>query len=155
MRSLLKLDRTYSVMDKTSFDWASLMRRFVLLTVDVALMVLATLAAFILRENFDVPESRFLEFFPYLPAVGAGAAATFALAGLHRAVWRFSSLPDYLRVTSAVAATVFASAALSFAYNRLDGVPRSASCLAIPGGHSLPDGGQGIAPARSCGKGPP
>lgn len=124
-------------MDKTSFDWASLMRRFVLLTVDVALMILATLAAFILRENFEVPESRFLEFFPYLPAAGAGAAATFALAGLHRAVWRFSSLPDYLRVTSAVAATVFASAALSFAYNRLDGVPRSLPVLQFLAGTAL------------------
>lgn len=69
------------------------MRRFVLLTIDVALMVLATLAAFVLRANFEVSGSALLDFSPYLLATAAAAAAVFLAAGVNRTVWRFSPFP--------------------------------------------------------------
>jgi len=110
------------------------MRRSVLLVVDIALMVLATLTAFVLRENFEVQESRFLELLPYLTATVAAACLFFPGLGLNRTVWRFSGLPDYLRVTSAVAAVVVAATALGFAYNRLEGVARSLPVLQLLAG---------------------
>ena len=100
------------------------MSRFVLLAVDVALMVLATLAAFILSGNFRVSESRFLEFLPYLAATAVAALAVFPAAGLNRAAWRNLAPPGFWRILTAVAATVCATAALGFAYDRLDGMPR-------------------------------
>ena len=120
------------------------MRRFVLLIVDVGLMVLATLAAFILRENFEVSESRLWEFLPYLLATAAAAAAVFPAASLNRTVWRFAALPDYLRVTGAVAAAVCAAAAIAFAYNRLDGVPRSLPILQLLAGNAFLTGARAL-----------
>ena len=116
------------------------MNRFVLLVVDVALMVLATLAAFILSENFGVSESQFLEFLPYLAATAVAALAVFPAAGLNRTVWRNFALPGYWRVLSAVAATVCAAAAIGFAYNRLDGLPRSLPILQFLAGQAVLSG---------------
>jgi hypothetical protein len=120
------------------------MSRFVLLVVDVALMVLATLAAFILSENFGVSEGRFLEFLPYLAATAVAALAVFPAAGLNRTVWRNFALPGYWRVLSAVAATVCAAAAMGFAYNRLDGLPRSLPVLQLLAGQALLSGARAL-----------
>ncbi|MEZ5851430.1 MAG: sugar transferase [Hyphomicrobiaceae bacterium] len=46
-------------------------------------------------------------------------------------VWRFSRLPDYLRIVGATSATVICSIAAAFAYNRLEGVPRSLPVFAL------------------------
>ncbi len=116
---------------------AILIRRFVLLIVDVGLMVLATLVAFILRENLVVSESRLWEFLPYLLATTVAAATVFPAVSLNRTVWRYAALPDYLRAIGAVAATVCAAAAKAFAYNRLDGVPRSLPILQLLAGKAL------------------
>ncbi len=101
------------------------MRWLVLLIVDSALMVLATLSALVLRENFEVSAGRLMALLPYLIATAAMALAVFPVAGLNRSVWRFSSFHDYLRVTLAVAAVVAGAVGAGFAYNRLDGVARS------------------------------
>ena len=102
-----------------------MVRWLVQLIADVALMLLATLSALLLRENFEVALNRFTEFLPYLLATLAIALAVFPVAGLNRSLWRFSSLHDHLTVTAAVAATVAGAVGLAFVYNRLDGVARS------------------------------
>ena len=110
------------------------MRRFVVLIVDVGLMVLATLAAFILRE---ASVSGLWEFLPYLLATTVAAATVFPAVSLNRTVWRYAALPDYLRAIGAIAATICAAAAIGFAYNRLDGVPRSLPILQLLAGKAL------------------
>jgi lipopolysaccharide/colanic/teichoic acid biosynthesis glycosyltransferase len=50
-------------------------------------------------------------------------------AGLNRALWRFSSLVDYLRIAVAVVATVLLAVALGFVLNRMEGVARSLPIL--------------------------
>ncbi len=116
------------------------MRPIVLLIVDITLMLLATLAAFALRENFEVQESRLLEFLPYLAATATASSLIFPAVGLNRSVWRFSSLPDYLRVINAVTAVVLAAAAMAFAYNRLEGVARSLPILQLLAGTAFMTG---------------
>ncbi len=101
------------------------MRRFILIGVDVALIVLATLLALALRENFEIAQDRFEAFLPYLGATAIAALIFVAAAGLNRSIWRFSSMHDYLRVTCVVTAVCFGAVALSFVYNRLEGVARS------------------------------
>ena len=54
-----------------------------------------------------------------------------AAAGLNRSIWRFSSIHDYLRVSIVVTGVSVGAVALSFAYNRLDGVARSLPLLQI------------------------
>ena len=101
------------------------MRRSVLLGVDLSLILLATLIAFALRENFEIAESRFEAFLPYLGATAITSLILFPAAGLNKPIWRFSSMHDYLGVTGAVSGVCVGAVALSFAYNRLDGVARS------------------------------
>ncbi len=113
------------------------MRRFVLLIVDVALMLLATLAALYLRRNFNVPSQLIWAILPYLLITGVAAAVIFPAAGLYRTVWRFSALPDYLRLTGAVAAAALAAFAIGFAYDRLEGVSRALPFLQFLAGNAL------------------
>ena len=63
----------------------------------------------------------------------------FPAVSLNRTVWRYAALPDYLRAIGAVAATVCAAAAIAFAYNRLDRVPRSLPILQLLAGKALLD----------------
>ena len=113
------------------------MRWLVLLLADVALMLLATFFALLLRENFEIAANRFVAFLPYLLATLASALVVFPVAGLNRFVWRFSSFHDHLAVTGAVAVGATAAAGLAFAYNRLDGVARSLPFLQFLTGTAL------------------
>ena len=120
------------------------MRQFVLLIADIALMLLGTLTALILYENFELSEKRLLDFLPHLLTTAAVAAAVFSAAGLNRAVWRFSLLADYLRVVGAVATTVCVAAAVGFAYDRLNGVPLSLPMMQFLAGQALLLGGRAM-----------
>ena len=120
------------------------MRGLILLSVDVALILLATLLAFVLRENFEIPGKLFAEFAPYLLATLIAALAVFPLAGLNRSMWRFSSVSDNLAVNAAVAIVVAGTASLAFAYNRLDGIPRSLPLLQYFTGAALLTGARAL-----------
>jgi lipopolysaccharide/colanic/teichoic acid biosynthesis glycosyltransferase len=113
------------------------MRWLVLLVADIALLLLATFFALLLRENFEVAASRFVAFLPYLLATLASAFVVFPVAGLNRFVWRFSSFHDHMVVTGAVAVAATAAAGMAFAYNRLDGVARSLPFLQFLTGTAL------------------
>ena len=101
------------------------MRRYVLLVVDLALILLATLIAFALRENFEIEEDRLSAFSPYLGATAVAALTLISVFGLYRSIWRFSSMHDYLRVTAVMMGVCLGSVIICFAYNRLEGVARS------------------------------
>ena len=110
------------------------MRRSVLLIVDIVLMLAATLLAILLRHNLEFSVGRIIEHLPYLASTAASALIVFPAADINRTVWRFSSLPDYLRVTAAIAAAIFGAVAIAFAYNRLEGVGRSLPFLQLMAG---------------------
>jgi lipopolysaccharide/colanic/teichoic acid biosynthesis glycosyltransferase len=101
------------------------MRRYILLGVDVALILFATLLAFALRENFEFDKGRMEALLFYLGATVTVAIALFGTAGLNRSIWRFSGMHDYLRVSCVVTIVCVGAVALSFAFNRLEGVARS------------------------------
>jgi lipopolysaccharide/colanic/teichoic acid biosynthesis glycosyltransferase len=101
------------------------MRRYNLLAVDVGLILCATLFAFALREDLEFVRNNYEAFAPYLIATALVSAVFCAAAGLYRSIWRFCGLHDYVRLAIVVTAICVGSVALSFAYNRLDGVPRS------------------------------
>ena len=107
------------------------MRLYVLLGVDVGLIPLATSLGFVLRENFEITQGRFEAFLPYLCATSVMSVVFVSAAGLNRSIWRFSSVHDYLRVGIVVTAVSIGAVALSFAYNRLEGIARSLPFLQI------------------------
>ena len=107
------------------------MRRLVLLALDLILVVLATLFSLVLRENFDVSASRFLDFLPYLAATFA-SAAFFLLGSV--LIEPSGDMPAGQITCASLAASVavvFGAVTLTFAYDRLDGVARSLPVLQL------------------------
>ncbi len=104
-------------------------RRLLLLTVDLCLIALATVAALALRDNLEVSLSRLQGLMPYLAVTLAAAVPGLIGMGLNRSIWRLSALADYLRVIAAVVLIVLSAVALGFVVDRLEGVARSLPIL--------------------------
>ncbi len=105
------------------------MRHAVLLVVDIALILLATLIALLLRNDFEVARDTALHLEAYFFITGGLAILVYTVANLHNAIWRFSGLADYLRVAGATATLSLSATALTYAYNGMDGVARSIPVL--------------------------
>lgn len=87
---------------------------------------LAWFGAYWFRFNLStIPDQFWYPGFLYLPFVMAVQVSMFWFFGLYRGVWRFSSLPDLVRITKAVCSGILVIAILLFIYNRLQGVPRA------------------------------
>jgi len=101
------------------------MRTIKLLFVDIFIIISAAIISVFLRDNLETSPERMLRLVPYFLATAVSAALILPLFGSNRSIWRFSSLPDYLRLTIAMVGVVACSMAMIFAFNRLDEVPRS------------------------------
>ncbi len=106
--------------------WAGFVGRLLL---ELCLIASATAAALLVRDNFAYSPDRLLALLPYLSLTLALAIPVWLALGLHRTIWRFSAMGDYLRVLMAVAIAVLAATAVGFMINRLDGVARSIPLL--------------------------
>ncbi len=100
-------------------------RQKLLLFIDLSLIAIATLLALILRDNLVISASRIEDLLPYVGITVLAAAVVLIAAGLHRSIWRFSAMADYLRVLGCVVVIVVAAVAIDFQLNRLDGVARA------------------------------
>jgi FlaA1/EpsC-like NDP-sugar epimerase len=93
---------------------------------DLAMVAVAWFGAYWLRFNLDVIPDRFQQDIEkdilYVVAI---QGVVFWFLGLYRGVWRFSSMPDLIRITKAVLLGIGLIALSFFLYNRLDGVPRA------------------------------
>lgn len=107
------------------------MRRFQALVIDLVLVASASVAAFIIRDNFVLAEARYWTSLPYVALTLAAALVVLPLFRVNRSVWRFSSLIDYLYLVGASAAIVLAAVSLSFALNRLEAIPRSVPVIQV------------------------
>lgn len=93
---------------------------------DLCMIPLAWFGAYWLRFNLQqIPDDFFYPALLFLPLVMAIQVTLFWVFGLYRGVWRFSSLPDLIRIGKAVLAGIFLIASALFLYDRLAGVPRS------------------------------
>jgi lipopolysaccharide/colanic/teichoic acid biosynthesis glycosyltransferase len=93
------------------------------------LVAVATAMAYLLRENFDIVPEKMQAFVPYMAGTLATACIIVPALGLSRSLWRFSSMTDYLHLLAASLAITLGAVAISFAFNRLDGVARSIPVL--------------------------
>jgi len=99
---------------------------------DLLMVPLAWFLAYWFRFNLDeIPDEYFYPALLYLPGVIAIQVSAFWTFGLYRGVWRFSSMPDLVRITKAVLAGIFFIAGCLFLFNRLEGVPRSVMPLYV------------------------
>ena len=105
------------------------MHRIVLLLADLCLIAIATLFAVVLRHNLALPLDRLYGLLTYVGATLVAAVVILPVLGLNRAVWRFSSLSDCLRVVQAAIFVVLGAVGIGFAVNRLDGIARALPIL--------------------------
>lgn len=100
--------------------------RLTIATHDTLMVACAWLLAFWFRFDLSAIPSEFTSnALTYLPYVIISQAIIFWYFGLYKGVWRFSSLPDLIRIFKAVFFGVFFIASSLFLYDRLAFVPRS------------------------------
>jgi lipopolysaccharide/colanic/teichoic acid biosynthesis glycosyltransferase len=76
------------------------------LFIELALIAFATLYAAVLRDNLQISVERLSALEPYLLLTLAVAVVVLPVLGTNRAVWRFSTIVDYLRILVATIAIV-------------------------------------------------
>jgi lipopolysaccharide/colanic/teichoic acid biosynthesis glycosyltransferase len=105
------------------------MRRLFSVVVDLSIFALATLLSLFLRENFVLDSEKLLKLVPYMAVTLMAAGVMIPLTGLHRRLWRFSTINDTQRVLLCCGLTVLSATLIMFVVNRLDGVARSMPVL--------------------------
>ena len=105
------------------------MRRFAVPLLDLLCVALATIAALLIRDNFETSTERLEGIVPYLLVTLIVAAPINALLGVGRHLWRFTTIADCLRIFAATVAITCAAVVICFWINRLDGVARSLPIL--------------------------
>jgi FlaA1/EpsC-like NDP-sugar epimerase len=86
----------------------------------------AWLLAYWFRFNLDVIPPGFMDSaLRMLPVVMVIQATMFWYFGLYRGIWRFASVPDFVRIAKSVLVGVLLSAVAIFFINRMQFVPRS------------------------------
>ena len=101
------------------------MRKRLFYLFDLLIVALAPFVAVVVRNNFALTSQQLLGIAPFA-LMGVGVAAiVFVVAGTHRGIWRYASLPDFSRIIVATTATVLITMFAAFTLNRLDGIARS------------------------------
>lgn len=101
-------------------------RRLLVSLYDLLTIPLAWFGAYFLRFNLGLPPAPILEQGLYiLPLLFVVQGLIYRWQGLYLGVWRFASIPDFVRIVKAVIIGVSISVALVFVVNRMQGMPRS------------------------------
>ena len=105
-------------------------RKFwIILGLDVLLVMLAHLLAYVLRFESNLNSDQLLRFFGLLPMLVLVKIPLFYLSGLYRGMWRYTSLDDVIRIFFvSVASTLILVGILLFA-NRFVGFSRTVFIL--------------------------
>lgn len=93
---------------------------------DIIMIPAAWFGAYWLRFNLEaIPGEFFTTALRVLPIVLLVQGALFWYLGLYRGMWRFASMPDFVRITKAVALGATLVAVGVFFATRMEGIPRS------------------------------
>jgi len=95
------------------------------LLVDLFLVALATVAAAVTRDNFEIIAPRLLALVPYLAITLSVAGFVLPAFGVSRSLWQFTSMRDGLRIVGATVMIVLGAITVGFVVNRLDGIARA------------------------------
>lgn len=105
------------------------MRSAISVLIDTILILLATFAAVVLRDNLEFSTARAAEFAPYFLSTAIASIFVLPFFGVSRSFWRFSAMPVYIRIVASVFAITLVSIAITFAVNRGESLPRSLPLL--------------------------
>ncbi len=97
---------------------------------DLLMVPVAWLGAYWLRFNLEnIPTVFWYKALALLPLVIVIHGAMFLRFGLYRGIWRFASMPDFIRILKAVLAAVAIFSILILLITQMEGVPRSVFIL--------------------------
>jgi lipopolysaccharide/colanic/teichoic acid biosynthesis glycosyltransferase len=105
------------------------MQRAIFLAADLFLVAFATVLAVALRGNFDTVQETLLALIPYMFIFVASASIVFLVCGLGRTPWRYTSVADHSQIIVLTALAILLALVVTFAANRLEGVPRTLPVL--------------------------
>jgi lipopolysaccharide/colanic/teichoic acid biosynthesis glycosyltransferase len=101
------------------------MRKRLFYLFDLLIVALSPFVAVFLRNNFTPSSQQLMDIVPFSILGLCIAAIVFILAGTHRGIWRYVSLPDFSRIAIATTITILLALFVVFSINRLDGIARS------------------------------
>jgi O-antigen biosynthesis protein WbqV len=107
----------------------SVMKTILLLATDMLIAAVALFGAYFLRYNLYVPPN-FDSVLLYVAFYCVISGVMFFLFGVHRGVWRFSSLSDLRNIVLATTATMLLFLLTMFLVDRLASIPRSVPLIA-------------------------
>jgi lipopolysaccharide/colanic/teichoic acid biosynthesis glycosyltransferase len=101
------------------------LRKHILLLADCICVAVSPATAIFIRDNLEFSIDRFYLVMPYSIIGVISGTGVLLIAGMHRGLWSYASLPDLLKVVGAATATVLVTMFLAFNLNWLEGLPRS------------------------------
>jgi len=101
------------------------MRHYQRLATDLGWVALSPFLALLIRDNFVLYPPHLEAIIPYAAIAVVVSTIVFVIAGAHKTLWQYASLPDALRIMAAVTVALLLTLFVSFAASRLEGVARS------------------------------
>lgn len=101
------------------------MRKIQLLIVDTAIVALATVLAFVIREYFSQPISVQRDIYTYVTISVLCTGSCIVFSGVYRTVWRYFSFSDAGVLVGVVTVSLLLAWFLTFTLSRAEDVPRS------------------------------
>src|SRR6476646_10572037 len=101
------------------------LRSIGVLITDIGLVALSPFAALLIRDNFVFFPAHWEAIIPYAAVTIVSTAIVCAIFGFHRTPWQFTSLPDALRIVTAVTVALLLAFFVSFVGTRVEGIMRS------------------------------
>ena len=112
-----------------AYGGVTVRRKFILLGIDLFWVALSPLVALSLRHKFLPPASVLSAVIEYAIIGLLVGGLVIPLAGLNRGLWRYTSLPDVMRIMVAATAIILLTVCATFALSRLEIIPRSLPVL--------------------------
>lgn len=100
-------------------------RRLLVFAVDVALIAVAYVAAFLLRFDFSIPADQWAIFLKGLWIVLAIKPLVFLVSGLYRNLWRYASLHDAMEIFKVITISTVMAVFTVMYVRHFDSFPRS------------------------------
>jgi lipopolysaccharide/colanic/teichoic acid biosynthesis glycosyltransferase len=101
------------------------MRAYGALAADLCWVAITPFVALLIRDNlsFDLPHWEALA--PYAAISSITCLAAIMVAGSHKMLWQYTSLPDVLKIVAVVTVGLMLAVSICFVGSRLEGVARS------------------------------
>lgn len=100
-------------------------QRYLYFGIDLLWIAASPFIALFIRDNFEPLAEALSAVFTYAAMGVIAGIVVIPLAGLNRGFWRYTGLPDLLRLMGSVTAIVLLTLFATFAFSRLDSVARS------------------------------